>query len=284
MASLFGGRRDADASPAASESSAEATQLPEPEPADGEVPAEAVHSRPPRDPMVTTLVVTILLILVLTLVTVFYALLTDVLGTGAPRTIGERKIMAAAAKIDAGSKDGLDWRAYIFALTDEGQYREAQSWIDKGKKRVKDDDINANMLYAQANLYAARDELDKALETADAALKQIKDRYEAGKAEYENTGKPDPAYSAGLVDNYWELLLLKAEVYEKKKDWGNALAAYDEYLANKKTAATVFTQRGVVREQMGDKAGAEADFRQTLIFISDDAEALAGLERIGVAK
>jgi tetratricopeptide (TPR) repeat protein len=83
---------------------------------------------------------------------------------------------------------------------------------------------------------------------------------------------------------YWDLLLLKAAIFESKSDWKKALEAYNEYLTTKTTAATVFAQRGNVKEKLGDKKGAEADYRQVLVFIPDNEDALAGLKRIGVAQ
>jgi|GEM_PF-1199899 len=250
--------------------------------------AETPDLKPPRkkaDPLVQALILTIFTIVVLTLVTVAYALLTGVFGTGAPRTHNEQRVMSTAAKVEAGSTDRLDWMAYILALTDDGQYRKAQEWIDKGKETLEDQEISADMLYMQADLYAAQGEYDEALETADEALKTIKDAYDAALAEYEQTGGMiGKAAAFGISKNYGELLLLKAEIYEDREEWDLALAAYDEYLAENQTAATVFTMRGEVKEELGDTAGAEADYRRTLEFIADDPNALAGLERIGASE
>lgn len=231
--------------------------------------------------MVRTLIVTILLIIVLTLVTVVYALVTDVFGSGAPRTAAEQRIVAAEAKVAAGSTEPVEWMAYIIALIDDGQYDEAQKWIDQGSATLEDQDISADMRYMQAHLYLAQGELDKALETAEGAADTIKASYEAGKKDAELTGNPNKASAWGLHENYWELLLLKAEIYELQENWESALPCYDEYLEQNSTAATVFAQRGVVKEQLGDTEGAEADYRQTLSFIPDDPTALDGLERIG---
>lgn len=237
-----------------------------------------------QDPMVRALFITILLIIVLTLTTVVYALLTGVFGTGAPRNATEQRIVAAAAKVEAGSTEPVEWNVYIMALIDDERYDEAQQWIDKGKASLADQDISADMVYMQADLYLAQGDLDKALQSADEALTTIKTTYESEKANSELTGNPSKAVAFGISGNYWELLLLKAEVFERQEKWSEALACYDEYLADNVTAATVFTQRGKVKEQLNDLAGAEADYRQTLAFIADNDEALAGLDRIGAAR
>jgi len=247
-------------------------------------PAAVVKKKAPSDPIANALLVTILLIIVLTLVTVLYAIVGGVFGSGAPRTAGENKVKTAAAKIEAGSTDNTVWVEYILALIGNGDYRHAQEMIDKGKKTLKRQEIFQDMVYMEASLYAAQGDTDKALKSAEAAIKQIKTTSDEAKANSEKTGQPSVA--AILLDNanYWDLLLLRAELLEKKNDYKGALVSYDEYLKNKPTAATVFVLRGQAKEKAGDPKGAEADYRAALVFIADDPEALAGLKRIGVAK
>jgi tetratricopeptide (TPR) repeat protein len=252
------------------------------EPRPEEQPVVAARKRP-MDPVAVTLWMSIGIVVILALVTVVAGILMNVMGTGAPKTMDEFTLTATRARIDAGSKDGSDWVNYILALTKDGQYQEAQDWIDQGNRTLKNQEVSADMLYVQANLYVAQGQLDKALRTADQGLKIIKATHDAAYEKWKKTQVPTEA-AVSLHANYWELLLLKANAYEKKKDWKNAVKAYDTYLAEKTMAATVFTQRGVDKEKMGDKKGAEADFRQTLKFIPDNAEALAGLKRIGAGK
>jgi len=247
-------------------------------------PAAAAKKKAPSDPVANGLLVTILLVVALTLVTVLYAIVGGIFGTGAPRTAGEFKVKAAQAKIQAGSKDNMVWVEYITALIGNGEYRTAQEFIDKGKKTLDKQEIYQDMAYMQATLYAAQGQNDKALAEADAAIKVIKKTSDEAKADSAKTKQPKTAAFLVENQNYWDLLLLKAELLVKKNDQKGALAVYDEYLASKPTAATVFVLRGNAKEKLGDAKGAEADYRQALVYISDDAGALAGLKRIGVAK
>lgn len=237
-------------------------------------PAAAARKRPPSDPVATGLLVTILLVVALALVTVLYAIIGGVFGTGAPRTAGEHKVKAAEAKIQAGTKDNAVWVEYITALIGNRQYREAQDWIDRGKKTLDKQEIYQDMVYMQATLYAAQGQNDKALVETNKALAVIKKTSDEAKANATKTGQPKTAAILAENANYWDLLLLKAELLVKKNDQKAALAVYDEYLTNKPTAATVFVQRGDVKAKLGDAKGAEADYRQALVFISDDAELL----------
>lgn len=243
----------------------------------------AVADKKP-DPVVRALITTILVVIMLALVTVLYSMVTGLFGTGAPRTYTEARLMDAKAKIDAGSKESADWKQYILALIEDGQYREAQTWIGTGSKKVPDQDISADMVYMQASLDFAQGNADKALAGTDSGLKIIKDRYEEGRVKAKESGNPDKAFSPGINDNYYELLLLKAEILQKRKDWKGMLAVYDEYLGGKPMAANIFTQRGDVKAQLGDKAGAEADYRMTLKYMPGDTDALAGLKRIGASR
>ncbi len=145
---------------------------------------------PPRqlDPVGRALAVTILLIIILTLVTVAYGLLTNVLGTGAPRTMNEQRLVSTGSshrsrEREARRLDGLHQRSHR-----RGQYPKAQEWIDRGIETLDDQEISADMLYMQAELYLAQGQLDLALETADEGLGVIKDTYDAGVANAEESG------------------------------------------------------------------------------------------------
>lgn len=236
----------------------------------------------PKDPVVQALTLTIFAVIILALVTIAYALITGVFGNGAPKTAAQQRLMASQARVEGGSTTSTDWKMYIRGLIDTKQYKKAQEMINEGASKVPKQEIYADMTYMQAELYLAQGDLDKSLETADKALTQIKTTYDSAMDTYREKGEPSLAMAGGLVDNYWEILLLKAEIYEKKADWKQTVAVYDEYLAEKTDAATIYTQRGKAKEQMGDTAGAEADYRETLKYIADDKEALAGLKRIGV--
>jgi len=172
------------------------------------------------------------------------------------------------------------WVAYISALIDDGQYGQAQRYIDRGKKLLEAQDVSADMVLMQASLDIAQGDNDAALKNAEQAMKTIKATHDKAAKKQKKTGQPTEA-SVQLHDNYYELLLLKAEVFEAKKDWKKALAAYDEYLKEKPTAASIAVMRGAVKEKLGDKKGAEADYRAAIAFIPDDPAALAGLKRIG---
>lgn len=246
--------------------------------------AKASRSAGRMDPVNEMLSLVILGVVILALATVVYALVTNLFGNGAPRSASEQRLIATKAKVEAGSKEAADWDAYILALIENGQYSAAQSAIEQGKATVKNLDVGADMSYMQAELDLAQGDLDGAMTAADEALTTIKASYETGLVNAEQSGNPSPASAAGFVDNYWYVLLVKAEVLEKQEKWSEAVEVYDEYLAGKPTMATVYTQRGDAKEKLGDTAGAEADYRQTLAFMPDDPAALAGLDRIGAAR
>jgi Flp pilus assembly protein TadD len=56
------------------------------------------------------------------------------------------------------------------------------------------------------------------------------------------------------------------------------------YIAKHASAADILVDRGNAKIGMGDKAGAEKDFREALRYVPYDEEAKAGLKKIGVAQ
>jgi tetratricopeptide (TPR) repeat protein len=234
-----------------------------------------------KDPVAQVLLITILLVIALALVTWVFIIYAGVLGTGAPRTMTESKAMAGAAKLKAGNKEPEVWTNYISALVDQKQFRQAQEWIDKGKKVLEKQEATQDMGRMQATLLLAQGNQDAALKQADVSIAAIKKANSEAIANSKKSGQPSALAYLAENENYWDLLLLKADIYTQRSDWKNALAAYNDYLAGKTTAATVMVQRAAVKEKLGDTKGAIADYKQALAFIPDNAEALAGLKRMG---
>ena len=65
-----------------------------------------------------------------------------------------------------------------------------------------------------------------------------------------------------------------------------AIKALDLYLKEKanSTDADVLIRRAALKAQIGDKAGAKADYQTALKYLPNDPTALAGLKQIGAAK
>lgn len=255
---------------------------------DEQVPAEApVDSRGEvqrkkrksifRDPVVRALTYVAAGLVVLYLVAVVSALLTGVLGSSEPRTKLERDIQYYQGLAMQDPSNTANWKAYIEALIADRQYVKAQDVIDQATAAV-DQTASQDILFSQARLHFATGDLEASIETCDEVRANLKTYYDAAKA---RTGSPE-SRGKEINENYWIALLVKAEALHDSGDSAGALACLDEYLVEWPTAADVFVRRGGIRAQQGDRAGAEADYREALKYLPGDEAALAGLQEIGV--
>jgi tetratricopeptide (TPR) repeat protein len=234
-----------------------------------------------RDPVVRFMSYAAVGILILFLVTVISAIITGVLSPGGPRTLAEKQVAVSGEAVRKGSTDSAIWGDYIASLIASGQYARAKSVIADGRASL-DDSRTADFTLAEARLYNAQKQYDSAIESADTAMKQMNDYQEGLLAAGGSIARG--AQLSGLPDNYYAALLVKASAYRGLGEWEKAVEVYDLYLKDEPTAADILIDRGRVKVEAGDKTGAEKDFRAALEFIPDSAEALQGLESIGVAR
>ncbi|MBI5232460.1 MAG: hypothetical protein HY876_09895 [Coriobacteriales bacterium] len=249
-----------------------------------EQPAAAPSPRSKRrsifaDPVVRGLALVAALLVILYLSTVLAALLMGILSPAEPRTRVERDIRYYEQLTKQTPKDTEVWANYVGALILSKQYLRAQDVIDRASKSV-DQAGTQDILAAQAKLYVATKKHDKAIKTADEVRAKLRKWYDS---ERKKAGSP-AALNQEINENYYDMLLVKAEAQAASKDKKAAVKTLGVYLKDKETAADVFVRRGILRAETGDKKGAEKDFRRALKFIPDDTAALNGLKQIGVER
>jgi tetratricopeptide (TPR) repeat protein len=246
-------------------------------------PAAEVSVRPHRkrtsildDPVVRRLTFVALGLVLLYLLTITSALVLGVLGASAPKTVVERDVQYYEALTMQDPTDTAVWLEYITALIEDGQYMKAQDVIDRATAAI-DQSGTEDFSIAQAQLYFARGDYEQCTALADEIRSTLKAWYEESKA------TPGTAEAKGepINDNYYLALVVKAEAQIALGDDEGAIDTLTLYLDDNPTAADVYVRRGDLRASAGDIAGAEADFREALRYIPDDAAALEGLRRIG---
>ena len=230
-----------------------------------------------KDPLVRGMAWAAAALVILYLITIVSALVMGVLGTTAPRTIVERDSRVYEAAVRENPGDLIAWRRYISSLINTNQMTAAQEAIDRGLEAVKDEQ-SETVATAQVELYLATDRFEEGIKLADEIRVRLKAYYDKAKE------TPDSPESKGaeIDENYWNLLLMKAEAFVELNDTPAAIEALDEYLTEKPAAADVLIRRGSLKADQGDKEGAEKDFRAALLFLPNDAAALEGLKKIGV--
>lgn len=232
-----------------------------------------------KDPLVRTLSWVAAGLVVFYLVFMVSALVLGVLGQSGPRTVVERNEQIYEAAVIENPDDIQAWSRYISALIDTGQYTGAQDAIERAQEAVNEtgtEDIST----AQARLYFATERYQEGIDLADEIRGRLEAYYEEAK---EQEDSPE-SRGAEISENYWMLLIMKAEAFVELGDTASALEQFDIYLEERPTAADILVRRGYLRAESGDTAGAEEDFRAALLYLPDDPAALEGLKQIGVAE
>lgn len=229
------------------------------------------------DPVVRYMSFSAIGLVVLFLVTIIAAYFMGVLGNPLPKTRYQRDLIVAEEAVSKAPQSSGLWHTYITLLIQDGQYRKAQDTIDRAKTVVKDEASTQELSMAQAELYFGTKDYKKAVTTTDDARKKIKKEYDLA---VKKTGSEE-SMGKEINQNYWEILILKAEAQVKLDKPRDAIKTLDEYLKVFPDAADVTIRRGDLKVQVGDKTGAAKDYRTALKYMPGDKNALAGLKKIG---
>lgn len=233
------------------------------------------------DPVVRRMVYIASGLVIVFLLVIASALITGVATPTGPRTLAEHEVAVSGAAVDAGTNDVGIWGDYIAALISDRQFARASRIIAEGRASL-DDSKTAEFSLAEARLYTGQKQYQNAITAAEKTKKQVKDAYDAQIAQ--GGVVASTAKLSGMPENYYNAVLVEAEAYRSLKDWKNAIAQYDAYIKANGGASDILIDRGNVKIEAGDNAGAEKDFKEALRFVPDDAEALAGLKKIGAAQ
>jgi tetratricopeptide (TPR) repeat protein len=235
-----------------------------------------------RDPVVRYMTYAAAGLVILFLVTVVGALATGVMSPTGPRTARERELQSAAATVKAGAR-GEAWTPYIDALVATGDLTQARVALSQARASVSGTMPVSNIDLSEARLLSAEGRYADAAQMADRAMKGYQAEYDAKVAAL--AGQKTTADNAPMRrPGYYDAALAKAYADVALKRYSDAVTAFDVYLKVNPTASDIFIDRGYAKVELNDKAGAEKDFRAALKYVPYDAEAKAGLKKIGVAQ
>lgn len=207
-------------------------------------------------------------------------------GNPAPRTALQRELMAwesvTSTLDEAATAD--QWQSFVLTLIADSQYQRAQGVIAQVDAQSKIDQTRgANMLYCTAVLQSARGRDDEALETFGKVMERTRVEYEKELAS-KDVDSPNWAKAVGLHDNHYFSALERAKILRDQEKWKEALEMLDVYLEERPQEAGVLVDRAYLKVQLGDRSGAESDYREALRFVPDFPEALEGLQEIGAGE
>jgi tetratricopeptide (TPR) repeat protein len=237
------------------------------------------------DRRVRTLAIVATVIAILYLATIVSLLYYGFLGgTGGPRSALERDVMVAESIVrsEEASATAEQWQDYVSALIADSQYATAQRVISEvNANGLVDQSRGANMLYCAARLQRAQGSPEQALDTFTEVMAVTDEAFRA-ELERPDDGGPNWAVAEGRHGNYYLSALAKAAIHEELGQWDGAIEMLDIFLEGNPLAAGVIADRGRMKAQAGDIAGAEADYREALRYVPDLEDALQGLRDIGV--
>lgn len=238
---------------------------------------------PPRpksgfDPVVLVLSVLIAGLILGALAFVAAGLGRGLIGQTAPQTHKQAGLARTEASAVKFSDDPQTWFNYIKQLIDNKQFSKAQKAIDSASKEFKEtDNYDFYIPTAQASLYVFKGDLDTGIKQAIVARDAISQAYEQ---ELKSKKKPNKAEAYGMPENYHLLGLLVAGVYMQEGEYAKAIELLEEYTNAHPTEAGVWIDLGDAYAAAGEKEKAIEAYDETLSFIPDDPEALAGKAKL----
>ena len=245
-------------------------------------PAQTAPHRRVDDPVIARLKLAIIVVIVTWLAGILSAVMFGTFNLAhPPRTSTENEIEQFAGVVQSGKAGSQTYARYVDTLVRAGQLSKAQQALDKAIKVAKTD---KSYLYAQqARLSFAQKDYKGAVAAADKAMAEAKKELKAFKAANVAANR-NPNAAAVMPDSFSTAALAKADALVQSKDYANAIKAYDSYVKVRPVDSDVLVQRASVKVRIGDKKGAEADYRVALKYIPDYKPALDGLKQIGVPK
>jgi tetratricopeptide (TPR) repeat protein len=258
-------------------------------PTEQSTPSKDVKQRAPslfergifRDPLVMYMAYAAAGLVILFLATVVGALATGVIAPTGPRTAAERQLLIASEQVSQGAV-GEAWAPYVDALVATGDLAQARVALAQGRASFDGTSTLSDLDLSEARLLSAEGRYADAAEMAATAMKGFKAPYDRRIAA--GGDMAIQAEAAGPEAAYYDAALVQAYAYVELKRFGDAVAAFDIFIGGNPTAADVLVDRGNAKVAAKDKAGAEKDFRAALKYVPYDAEAKAGLKKIGAAQ
>jgi len=199
--------------------------------------------------------------------------------TPSSRSVAQVGVQQADFKLNP---DAQNWGALIVVLGQSGRMVEAQQQLAAAQKTKLDVTQNQAILYAQAQLLIIQKKYGEALPVLEQVKSKLRDAYEK---ELKNGGdEQNWAVAHGMPTNHYAASLNIAQIYRAQGKKQEALDELNYYLKANPTEGGVLTDRASLKYEMGDFAGAAADYKQALTYLPDSKEAQDGLKKAEAGK
>ncbi|MCL2403425.1 MAG: hypothetical protein FWC86_04275 [Coriobacteriia bacterium] len=220
------------------------------------------------------------LVVIGALLTMIFAYLAGVItfDQQAATNIDEFTIVSSQVYADIEQTAGAFSQLAVAQIAN-GQFIEAEATIQAAYAlESPDEERNQGPLFAHARLAQAQGNYDLAIERFEETMFLLRDRFEEV---FESDIEPNWAQAFGLHTNYYDAAIALSFLYADREERDKQMEMLDTAIEGYRTNADLFFWRGQLKLYLGDNEGAIEDFTETLRFVPDDAEALAGIEEAG---
>jgi len=218
-------------------------------------------------------------VIVLILTGVVFVLVQGTFTNRVPRTANEAQVVIIGQAVKDTPHSVRAWTDYIRALTAVGRYDEAHEAVMAARKALKSAELLAVNVEA-VNLLNAQGKYTEALTQADSNMEfETKERARVAK-EKADAGLTMDARLYGSELGI-KSALSRANAATGLKKWDIVIESLTDALQYDQTAADLLTVRGMAYLESGDKAKAEADFKNARRYDPETADATSGRTKAG---
>ncbi|MCL2654848.1 MAG: tetratricopeptide repeat protein [Coriobacteriia bacterium] len=246
-------------------------------------PRKRASARRPRslwhDPVATTLVLAIALVVIGALLTAVFAVLNGSISLGAapPATFSAAMVQQAQGSVKTDN-DAASFQKLITTQVDNGDIPGALVSLQNAKRQKFDLTQTQMIDFCQAYIDQSSGQTDAAVKLYQQVMTNLMKAYETEKAK---GGDTNWALAYGVPNNYYISASQLAYIFQSGKDYNNVVKYLTLYLSNTSgaTDASALIDRGNAYLLLGQKNKAKQDFQNALKYIPDDADATAGLKK-----
>jgi len=232
-----------------------------------------------ENPVNRILGIVIASLVIWSLATVLLLLLNGTINlSGAPQRFEDVAVLQWQTRALSEDAQPFEWQLYVVTLINSGRLAEAEEVINSEEFQDIDVFRNQEILYCTALLEYRKGNFDEAIALYLQVLEKTQESYDEMLA----TGKDymNWALSEGRSANYANSLLDLTGIYMALEDWPAALEFADRFIEIYPQEAGVLIDRAMVKEQLGDFAGALADYQAAAVFLPDNQEIIDGIKRV----
>jgi tetratricopeptide (TPR) repeat protein len=198
--------------------------------------------------------------------------------SGTPRSVQDENLVVAHDAFKNNPTNADLWQAYVSALIDTGNIRDARAELERASQFNLDTSRGFQVTYIEGRLAQNKKDTAHAIACFEAVVTDTMLAYETELAR--GDVQKNWALAYGIHENYRHSLLELAGIYTSQSQWDLAEEVLTTYLEMYPNDAGIFVDRGNARTELEDYLGAAEDFKRALDFVPDFQEAIKGLEKI----